>query len=275
MKNIIDSSLKDVLCFIDRISQTANIDYMIAGATARDIIFWNIHGIQTIRATLDVDVAICLRSWDEYLLFKKHMFLDNHVHEKASDKRLYYKNWPIDLIPFGQIAENNKILWPPNNEVEFNVTGFTEVFERPLKLSVDQSIIKIAPITGLVILKLISWNDKPDERTKDIQDISFIVNNYDRVNADNRLFEQHKDLLLNDNFDYVEAWTRILGRDIYNDFGKRICEILLKILKTHLIEGKEEYSLLLSTFHQNNRAKTDQECLNLLEALMRGLGDLI
>jgi len=37
--------------------------FVVAGATARDILMWHVHGIRPVRATRDVDVAVCAVSW--------------------------------------------------------------------------------------------------------------------------------------------------------------------------------------------------------------------
>nr|WP_256976598.1 nucleotidyl transferase AbiEii/AbiGii toxin family protein [Burkholderia sp. AU31652] len=46
-------------------SACARLDtaFVVAGATARDILMWHVHGIRPVRATRDVDVAVCAVSW--------------------------------------------------------------------------------------------------------------------------------------------------------------------------------------------------------------------
>jgi len=39
------------------------IDFVVAGATARDIVLWHVHGVRAERATRDIDVAVCAISW--------------------------------------------------------------------------------------------------------------------------------------------------------------------------------------------------------------------
>ena len=38
-------------------------EFVVAGATARDIVLWHVYGIRAERATRDVDIAVCAVSW--------------------------------------------------------------------------------------------------------------------------------------------------------------------------------------------------------------------
>jgi predicted nucleotidyltransferase len=45
---------------------TGGSPYLLAGATARDLLLKTAYGIDTRRATVDVDLAFLVDSWDEY-----------------------------------------------------------------------------------------------------------------------------------------------------------------------------------------------------------------
>src|SRR5215471_9025084 len=51
----VDPSIVRVLCTLDPIARDAGCAYFVAGATARDLILVNIHGLRLGRATRDID----------------------------------------------------------------------------------------------------------------------------------------------------------------------------------------------------------------------------
>jgi len=58
----VDPSIVRVLRTLDPIAREANCAYFIAGATARDLILVNIHGLRAGRATRDMDFGIAIES---------------------------------------------------------------------------------------------------------------------------------------------------------------------------------------------------------------------
>ena len=116
-----------------------------------------------------------------------------------------------------------------------SVAGFEEAYRAALKVRVSASppldILVVSP-AGLTIMKLIAWADRPHERSRDAGDLAHILENYLDVGNLERLLEEHMDLVEVENFDYVRAGARLLGRDLAS-IGKpetigRIREILAK-----------------------------------------------
>lgn len=115
------------------------------------------------------------------------------------------------------------------------VVGFEDAYRSAQEVRVRANppldILAASPV-GLTIMKIIAWADRPHERNRDARDLTHILEKYLDVGNDKRLFENHLDLVEVENFDYVRAGARLLGRDIANA-GKpetlgRIREILAK-----------------------------------------------
>ena len=47
---------------------SAKCEYFVAGATARDLILVNVHGLRPGRATRDIDFGIAVESWEQFEL---------------------------------------------------------------------------------------------------------------------------------------------------------------------------------------------------------------
>lgn len=55
--------LLEILAAVDATTRQVGCDYLLVGATARDILMTHVFGIASRRATHDVDFAIALESW--------------------------------------------------------------------------------------------------------------------------------------------------------------------------------------------------------------------
>ena len=62
----IDPIFVDLFRAVDTVARTTGHDFLVFGATARDLVLEGVYGIKATRKTRDVDLAFALRSWDEY-----------------------------------------------------------------------------------------------------------------------------------------------------------------------------------------------------------------
>src|SRR5271155_2699669 len=103
----VDPSIVRVLRVIDPIARAAHCDYFVAGATARDLILVNVHGLRPGRATRDIDFGIAVESWDQFARLKDGLVATGDFEsDRRAMQRLLYSDHgagfsiPIDLIPF-------------------------------------------------------------------------------------------------------------------------------------------------------------------------------
>ena len=87
-------------------------------------------------------------------------------------------------------------------------------------------------LAGLAVMKIVSWNDGYPNRRKDASDLALIMGHYTDAGNAERIFNEHSDLLESEDFDYVTAGARLLGRDIgailSSDLKDRVMELLDK-----------------------------------------------
>jgi len=62
----LDPVARDILRAVSEEATNIGIDYMVVGATARDILMTHVFGIDTRRATHDVDFAVAVENWDQF-----------------------------------------------------------------------------------------------------------------------------------------------------------------------------------------------------------------
>lgn len=196
MKYTIDSKtlafsgkgVKPLFKSLNKVCQEQGTDFLVVGAFARDLILHNIFDRPAGILTKDIDVGILLPNWSGFkqlteTLTNKHGF---------SRGRLPYlfispDGLPTDLLPFGGVEDQRGISFSETDHLRMNMMGFAEAWQTRLTISLDQEQeFNIPTPEGLILLKLIAWNDRTPNLValKHITDISRIIDDYFEANAD-------------------------------------------------------------------------------------------
>ena len=126
--------------------------------------------------------------------------------------------------------------WLPRDGEELNMGGFSEAYSSAISVEITTNpklIVKVASPAGLVILKLIAWNDRKPEN-KDAIDLGILVRSYLSLGNMSRLAEEHDDLLKVEDFDFEIAGAHLLGRDLLKICHPKTRKLLLQILDREL-----------------------------------------
>jgi predicted nucleotidyltransferase len=213
----ISRATTDLLELIDRITTEPGIPYLVVGATARDIVYHHRFGTPIRRATTDTDFGIQVGSWEEFNLLSEALVSENFTRSNSAHRFYCPNNSKIDIVPFGPIEDElANIHWPPSGDFEMNVLGFKEALDHALQieLGVDSSVqIPVASPQGLVLLKLIAWEDRPPGmRVRDAQDFAYLLEYYDKdESVMERLYEEG--VAAQYEFDVSLASAHLLGAD--------------------------------------------------------------
>jgi predicted nucleotidyltransferase len=283
MKNIlldlsgkISKTSVSILREVEEVSERLEIAFFVVGATARDIILEHQFDIDTRRATLDIDIGIFISEWDQFETLKNELIRSTRFAPSQQKQRLIYNdNFLLDIIPFGSIEDKDGLItWPPDHGIRMNLSGFQECFKHAVSVKLSSNpelIIKMVSLAGLAILKLISWDDNPARRSKDAPDLLLIMRHY--LDADNldRLFDEGKDIIEEDSYDYDLASARFLGRDIKNISSPTTKTKLIEILEreTNSNHGhKIALNVLQSDFY---RSESYERIVEHFNSLPKGL----
>lgn len=284
MSNLLDLSAKIdpvSLGLFETLGATAGslgVPFFVVGATARDLIFELGHGLPTKRGTLDRDFGVRVSGWDEFGKLKKSLLTSGLFKETKEVQRLKYRGeLLVDILPFGDIADaKGEIRWPPDEDIVMSMVGFQDAYRASRKVRVRASPpldILVASIPGLTILKLVSWADRPQARSRDAVDLAYILDKYlDVDNNYDRLLEAHMDLVGIEGFDYVRAGARLLGRDIAGIGEPETIGRIRVILATEI--GGQGHDLLIQAMLAD-RGVFDDERENRFEELSGQLRQLL
>lgn len=218
LSEILSNEIEVALQTISQITVENNCECFLIGATARDIIF-QMHDLKPGRATRDVDFAVLIADWIKYSALEQSLLKSNIQKTKISH-RYRFDSLIVDIVPFGEI-ENPKgqITWPDDGQV-MSTVGFEDALQSSHKLTLPNSDreIRIASLAGLYLMKCISWNDRPKERSHDVFDMYSILNKYIDAGQLHRIYERDQDLLEIPEFTLEKASAALLGRDL-----KKLC----------------------------------------------------
>jgi predicted nucleotidyltransferase len=259
---------KETFDCIDEVMQEFKIPYYLIGVNAIALELLK-EGIKPGRGTKDIDFAVMISSIAEYQKITNALELRGF--NKVAAPYTFYSDAfkvAIDLLPFGEIEENATANF---NEryIDLHVLGFREVMEEAVQVEIEEKIANIPPLPGMVILKLIAWGDRPEERESDLSDILRIIQHYYNLKW-NEIVAKHYDTLDNEAFDQLLIAAEVLGRDsrLFLLKSKTISERVLKILETNLKEASQS---AIAKDWAKKLAKEIEYAFKLLGAFQKGI----
>ncbi|KAB0672694.1 nucleotidyl transferase AbiEii/AbiGii toxin family protein [Burkholderia territorii] len=196
--------------------------FVVAGATARDILMWHVHGIRPVRATRDVDVAVCAVSWpfherlvDALVATGQFARAPKHRQKLLFDSGTQGFRTELDLVPFGPLeAPPGEIAWPPGGDFVLNVLGFQEAVDSALVVSIAADIaVPVASLPALALLKLLAWKDRRARQNSDAYDLLFLLTHFHDAGNRERIWDVAPDLLERHGFQPELAAAALLARD--------------------------------------------------------------
>jgi predicted nucleotidyltransferase len=218
----VDALTVDILRQIDNVGRELRLPFFIAGAMARDILLTHVFGIETTRATQDVDLAIAMESWQHFHALKDRLAAtDRFTIDRQRMQRVYYEQgktdfrYPVDLIPFRGVQQDDyRIAWPPDMAVVMNVIAYEEALSSAIPVVIERDLtIPIASLPSLALLKLFAWADRHNETPKDAQDLLILCRRYESTGNQDRLYGAEIALLEACEYDLELASARLLGKD--------------------------------------------------------------
>lgn len=212
----------EVLTILDRVARDLSLDYFVAGAMARDILLHHVFGLETGRATLDVDLGVAVESWAQFDAMKVRLIEtreltadDRTAHRLFYRKTTGHRGYPLDLLPFGNLEQRpHLIIWPPDLSTVMNVAGYREALAAAQQVEISPDfVIPVVSLPALAILKVLAWVDRGADNPKDALDFVLLLRTYHDAGNTDRLFDEEDRLLEAVAYDIELAGPRLLGKD--------------------------------------------------------------
>lgn len=222
---------KEVFEIIDEVLVKRKIPYYLIGVSAITLELLN-DGKKRSRGTKDIDFAIMISSMEEFenVISDLKKFGFNKV---KAPWTIYHPefNVAVDLLPFGEIEEKDTINFNERSK-DLHVLGFKEVLGRTKPVRIEDKIAQIPTLPGMVVLKLVSWSDRPEDRFDDPRDVLHIIENYFDLKWD-EIVEFHNDVFPEGDLDPLKVSARVLGREVAEilNQSERLKNRILEILE--------------------------------------------
>jgi len=227
--------VSEMLIALERGLSKYDIDFYLVGAVARDVWMTAINGIPPSRITGDIDFAIFINDKGVYDALKKYLIeVEGFSPYKGNDFVLVWKGFlQVDLLPFGEISgKGDSVSVDGTGLTTINAPGFQEIYDAGLpEADIEgKHRFKFCTLPGIVLLKLVAYQDRPEVRRDDIKDISKILQHFFEM-YDEEIYENHNDLFGPEtNLEHIAA--EVMGREIAKitsantDFSERIDQLL-------------------------------------------------
>lgn len=267
-----------VLGNITEVARELGIPFFVLGAFARDVIFEHIHDIPTARATKDIDIGVEVARWEDFdrltntLVARGHLMATQQPHRFESSS----SSTPVDIVPYGAISDDTMyISWPPNHERVMSMLGFEEAYRSAItvRLSKEPSLEVLVPsMAALTLLKIISWDDAYPRRSRDAEDLFFMLQNCGKAKF-MEIYESHEQLLEQEGYDPDLAAIRLLGQEIAQLGCMGTQQALQNILVRESDENGELKLLRDMNKETSMRNSRFEHALRQLKKLLQGMQD--
>ncbi len=268
----------EMIGVVDGVMQRLDVKYVVAGATARDLVLWHVHGIKEERATADVDVAMCAVSWERFNEAVAALIATGRFSAGASQHTLRFATpssrfpIPLDIVPFGGLEEPaGQIRWQPDGDVVMGVLGFDEAIRTALPIRIGADVIApVASPAALVVLKVIAWSERGDRKNTDAPDVLYLAKNYTYI-VDDEIYDAAYDGVM-EKYDYRHAIAsaEVLGRDARNLASATTRAELVRIVGDEARYGRFVQAALATRLVAHDADGTDA-AEEILDALRAGL----
>ncbi|UKJ09138.1 nucleotidyl transferase AbiEii/AbiGii toxin family protein [Solitalea lacus] len=269
LNKIRQENMKEVFVLLEKSLSELKIDFYLIGAIARDVWISGVHKMTANRTTRDLDLAVLVSAEEEYKQLKEYLVNTGRFVPSRENQYvlIFEEGIEVDLLPFGGL-EIEGLKLPNSLALTTNITGFTEVFTEATQLMEIEGLpFKVCTLPGIVVLKLIAYDDRPEMRRKDLVDIGDILLKYDSIAGDELYSEKHYDLLELENTLVISA--RLMGRQLKPILEKSepLKERIVSILINNRLTPHDCH-----INQANYRNVTDEEStIDLLKELLTGL----
>ena len=211
----VPESILHILAVANRVAMEQECPYVVEGSDSPRPTALHVFGIPAIRATLDVDFAIAVESWDKFHRMRNALLATEEFVPTKVEHRLYFKESeiPIDLIPFGGVAEGDTIAWPPAKDTVMTVAGFEDAMAASIQVQVSSTlIVPVVSLASLAILKIFAWEDRKTT-DKDAVDLYRVISTYADAGNEDRLYDPDIPHMEKFNYDPESAGAALAGED--------------------------------------------------------------
>jgi predicted nucleotidyltransferase len=162
------------------------------------------------RTTLDIDLVVTVET--EASIGALALLADWRRDPDHEPRWVYRGTALIDVLPVTPSALRSGELRWPRSGFAMSTAGMELAGERAVRIDLsDGTALRVAPLPAIVLLKMVSFLDRPHDRTRDLVDVAWILHTH-VADMDERRFDPRLGGL---DIRYDEGSAFALGEDLW------------------------------------------------------------
>lgn len=179
---------EEVLAELTKICRQLDVELLVIGAAARDLVIHSQQHKDPVRATVDVDIAVAVRN-DKQFFELSRMF----TRKGRASHRFTVLGIDVDIVPFGGNEANRTVAFADGNLLD--VTGIQEAHSTSVKVRMPQGTeVQVASPAALTALKILAWSERHTDNPKDGLDLGVILNALSECPFDDEVWDDDEAL---------------------------------------------------------------------------------
>ncbi len=208
------------------------------------------------RPTHDVNGLVTAASWADFDRIRGRLFKAGFRPGSAPRELRFGEAVRIDLIPYGAgLVQDDRLEWPGADRV-MSTLGVEEAFQCAVNREIAAGLsLPVVPIPGLVLLKIVAYQDRPHERAKDLADVVYCFERYEESLEGSRRFDVAGVAVEGQPVQFDEAGAYLLGTEV----AKLARPKSLVVVRRFLDRFADEYAMPINQVLAEERRVGDNE----------------
>lgn len=214
---------EEVLAELASLCEALDIEFIIIGAAARDLVIHALQKSAPLRATEDIDIAVAVRFGEHYAALTEGL-----TQTGRSRHRFEVLGVDVDIVPFGGIEQDRWIRFSDDHLLD--VTGLREANETSVPVRMPRGTeLRAASAPAQTALKILAWRDRHLTNPKDGLDLGVILSALSEEPFDDEVWEDDEALTAAD-ADIVIAASHHYARRAAEPFAPEDGAAVLRVL---------------------------------------------
>lgn len=160
---------EEVLAELSESCRVLDLEFLVVGAAARDLVIHALQDTDPVRATEDVDIAVAVHGREQFTT------LTGRLSRKGNAEHTFVVlGVDVDVVPFGGIERDREVRFADDHLLD--VTGLQEAHSTSTLVRMPQGTeVRVATASAQTALKILAWRDRHHDNPKDGLDLGIIL----------------------------------------------------------------------------------------------------
>lgn len=160
---------EEVLAELTDICRDLELEFLVVGAAARDLVIHALQQSTPIRATEDIDIAVAVRIGEQFI-----ELADRLTRKGRSEHTFEVFGVEVDVVPFGGIEQGREVRFADGYLLDVNGLQEAHATSVPVRMPLGTEL-RVASAPAQTALKVLAWRDRHHANPKDGLDLRVIL----------------------------------------------------------------------------------------------------